>query len=170
MWKDVISMSNKNKKVKSNQNDSKKYYAFNPIYILWLIGFGFALWVNIHLLLTEHTISWILVIALVAFIIALFVDAVFYVFTKQEVYFLHFWGYKWRLPWFYVASIIKYGFWDSISFRHFMCYEVYYDRPFRGRTVRTTLMLTLTPKVKKYLNKFYVGDITGETKRRKKKK
>ena len=168
MWKDVISMSNKNKK--SNQNDSKKYYAFNPIYILWLIGFGFALWVNIHLLLTEHTISWILVIALVAFIIALFADAVFYVFTKQEIYLLHFWGYKWRLPWFYVSSITKHNFWDSFGFRKLMGYEVYYDQPYKGRLIRKTLILALTPKVKKYLNKFYVGDITGETKRRKKKK
>ena len=51
-----------------------------------------------------------------------------------------------------------------------MGYEVYYDQPYKGRVIRKTTLLALTPTVKKCLNEFYRRGITFETKRRKKKK
>lgn len=160
----------KNKPKKRNENSSMKFTAFNPNYIVWLLGFGFTLWGNFYFFSLENKISWILVVFLIIFILAIFADSVYYIFTKQEIFFVHFWGYRWRLPWFYVTSITKHNFWDSFGFRNLMGYEVYYDQPYKGRLIRKTLILALTPKVKKCLSKFYRGEITFETKPRKKKK
>lgn len=153
--------------MKNNQNNIK-HIAFNPYYILWLLGFGIALWGNIYLF-SEKIFSWLLLIALLAFTAAALLDSVCYIFTKKEIYLVHFWGYIRRLPWFYVSSITKHNFWDSFGFRELMGYEVFYDRPYKGRLIRKSLYLALTPKVKKCLNKFYRGEITGETKPRKRK-
>ena len=163
-------MKNKQKNVKSSEKAIKKTIAFNPNYIIWLLGFGFTLWGNFYFYSLENKISWLLVVFLIIFLLALFADAVYYIFTKEEIYFVHFWGYKGRLPWFYVSSITKHNFWDSFGFRELMGYEVYYDQPYKGRLIRKTLILALTPKVKKCLNKFYRGEITFETKHHKKKR
>ena len=163
-------MKNKQKNVKSSKKAIKKTIAFNPNYIIWLLGFGFTLAVNFYLYFFNNKISWILALFLFLFLIAIFADSVYYIFTKEEIYFVHFWGYKWRLPWFYVTSITKHGFWDSFCFRQPMGYEVYYDQPYKGRVIRKTTLLALTPTVKKCLNEFYRRGITFETKRRKKKK
>ena len=163
-------MNSKHKKGKQYEKNTIKYTAFNPYYIVWLLGFCFTLWGNIYLLVEENKFSWILVLVFLVFTAALFFDAVYYIFTKQEIYLVHFWGYKWRLPWFYVTGVIKHDFWCSFGFRHLMGYEVYYDQPYKGRLIRKTLILALTPKVKKCLNKFYRCEITFETKHHKKKR
>lgn len=160
----------RNKPKKENKNSAAKITVFNPYFIVWSLGFGFTLWGNFYLYFLMNKISWILLVALVAFILAVLTDSVYYIFTKKEIYFVHFWGYKWRLPWFYVTSITKHNFWDSIGLRELMGYEVYYDQPYKGRLIRKTLFLALTPKVKKALDKFYRGEITFETKPRKRKK
>lgn len=161
-------MKNKQKNIK--KNTTLKATAFNPNFLIWLLGFGFTLWGNFYFYSLENKISWLLVVFLIIFLLALFADAVYYIFTKEEIYFVHFWGYKGRLPWFYVSSIIKHNFWDSFGFRELMGYKVYYDQPYKGRLIRKTLILALTPKVKKCLNKFYRGEITFETKHHKKKR
>lgn len=163
-------MKNKQKNANKNKTSTAKFSAFNPYWIVWLLSFGFTLWGNFYLYSLENKISWLLLVFLIIFILALFTDSAYYIFTKEEIYFVHFWGYKWRLPWFYVSSIIKHNFWDSFVFRNMMGYEVYYDQPYKGRLISTTVILALTPKVKKCLNKFYRGEITFETKRRKKKR
>ena len=155
---------------KGNNDSNQKIVVFNTNYLIWFVGFCFTLWGNIYFYSSENKISWILAIFLIIFIIALFVDSVYYVFTKNEIYMMHFWGYKWRLPWLYVSSIIKNGFWDSFGFRKLMGYEIYYDRPYKKRLIRTSTILALTPGVRKGLNKFYRGKIEFETKRGKKKK
>lgn len=160
----------KNKAKKKNKNSHVKFTAFNPNFLIWLLGSAFTLWGNFYFYSLENKISWILVVFSIAFILAVFTDSVYYKFTKEEIYFVHFWGYKWRLPWFYVTSITKHNFWDSFGFRQLMGYEVYYDKPYKRRVIRKTTLLALTPTVKKCLNKFYRGEITFETKRRKKKK
>ena len=163
-------MKNKQKKMNNKKNIPLKATAFNPNFLIWLLGFGFTLWGNFYFYSLENKISWFLVAFLIVFIFALFADSVYYVFTKEEIYFVHFWGYKWRLPWLYVSSITKHGFWDSFGLRELMGYEVYYDQPHKGRVTRRTTLLALTPTVKKCLNKFYRGEIAFETKRRKKKR
>ena len=135
-----------------------------------MLGLAFTLWGNFYFYSLENKTSWVLVVLLIVFIIAIFADSVYYIFTKEEIYFVHFWGYKWRLPWFYITLITKHNFWDSISFRELMGYEVYYDQHYKGRVIRKTLMLALTLKVKKALNKFYRGEITFEKKHKKKKR
>lgn len=163
-------MKKKPKKADNKKNTTIKYSAFNTNYIVWLLGFGFTLWGNFYFYSLENKISWLLVVFLIIFLLALFADAVYYIFTKEEIYFVHFWGYKGRLPWFYVSSITKHNFWDSFGFLELMGYEVYYDQPYKGRLISKTLILALTPKVKKCLNKFYRGEITFETKHHKKKR
>ncbi len=163
-------MNNKHKKKNSKKNSTLKVTAFNPNFLIWLLGFGFTLWGNFYFYSLENKISWLLAVFLIVFLLALFADSVYYIFTKEEIYFVHFWGYKGRLPWFYITSITKHNFWDSIGFRELMGYEVYYDQPYKGRLIRKIIFLALTPKVKKALNKFYRGEITFETKPRKKKK
>ena len=157
-------------KPKKNKNSAVKFTAFNPYFIVWLFGLGFTLWGNFYFYSLENKISWLLMAFLIIFILSVFADSVYYIFSKEEIYFVHFWGYKRRLPWFYVTSILKHGFWDSFALKELMGYEVYYDQPYKGRLIRKTLILALTPKVKKCLNKFYRGEITFETKRQKKKK
>ena len=158
------------KKANNKKNTIIKYVAFNPNYVCWVLGFVFSLWGIIYLYVQEKVFSWILVLFFLCFVLALCVDGVYYIFTNNEIFLVHFWGYKWRLPWLYVTSITKYDFWDSITLRELMGYVVYYDQPYKGSLIRETLFLALTPMVKKCLNKFYRGEITFETKRRKKKK
>ena len=163
-------MNNKYKKKNSKKNSTLKVTAFNPNFLIWLLGFGFTLWGNFYFYSLENKISWLLAVFLIVFLLALFADSVYYIFTKEEIYFVHFWGYKGRLPWFYVSSITKHNFWDSFGFRELMGYEVYYDQHYKGRVIRKTTLLALTPTVKKCLNEFYRGEITFEKKRKKKKK
>ena len=156
--------------MKKRKTEIKGEKVFNPNYIFWILGFALTLWGNIYFFLEENIVSWLLMFFWLIFAIALFADAVYYVFTKQEIYFVHFWGYKWRLPWFYVSSITKYNFWESIGFRHLPGYEICYDQPYKGRVIRKVTFVALTPKVKKYLNNFYRGKIDFEKKLRKKKR
>lgn len=169
-FKVVTAMENKQKKKSKKENEIAGFAAFNPGYIAWVIGFCFTLWGNFYLLVEENEFSWILLLFFLGFTAAVFLDAVYYIFTREEIYLVHFWGYKWRLPWFYVSSITKHGFWDSFACRELMGYEIYYDQRYKGKLIRKALTLPLTPKVKKYLNKFYCGEIEFETKRRKKKR
>lgn len=163
-------MKNKQKNIDRKKNAYLKATAFNPNFLIWLSGFVFTLWGNIYFYSLKNKISWILVVFSIIFVLALFTDAVYYIFNKQEIYFVHFWGYKWRLPWFYVSSITKYNFWESIGFRHLPGYEIYYDQPHKGRVIRKITFVALNPKVKKCLNIFYRGKIDFEKKPRKRKR
>ena len=135
----------KNKQNKKNKHTAVKIKAFNPNFILWLIGFIVTLYGNVYLYCSINKVSWILALFLLIFAGYLFIDAVYYIFTKDEMYFVTFWGYKMRLPWFYVTSITKYDFWSSFCFRHLMGYEIYYDQPYKGKLIRKILILALTP-------------------------
>lgn len=163
-------MQNKQKKRNNKKNATAKIIAFNPNFLVWLLGSGFTLWGNFYFYSLQNKISWILVVFLILFISAFFADSAYYVFTKEEIYFVHFWGYIRRLPWFYVSSITKHNFWDNSGYHKLMGYEICYDQPYKGRLIKKTSLLALTPKVKKGLNKFYRGGIAFEKKRRKKKK
>ena len=162
-------MGKRNKKLKSDKNVTDKQTAFNPKFLLWLFGFVFALWGNFYLLFKEHAFSWFLMLILLMFTVMLFLDSVFYIFTKNEIYFVHFFGYKKRLPWLYVCSILKYGFLSIIDSHKMSGYEIFYDQPYKGRVIRKFTYLALTPKVKKCLHKFYRGEIIFESKRKSKK-
>ncbi len=151
-------MGKKQKKANNEKKESKKHMAFNPYYIVWLLGFSLTLWGNIYLFVEHNKFYWGFLLIFLIFAVALFLDAVYYIFTKQEIYFVHFWGYKWRLPWFYVTGIIKHNFWCSFCLKNLMGYEVYYDKHHKGRLIRKSLVLPLTSKVKKCLKKFYRGD------------
>lgn len=39
----------KKKQKSGNENTTKKLSAFNPRYLVWVLGFGVALWGNIYL-------------------------------------------------------------------------------------------------------------------------
>lgn len=155
----------KNKKVTEN----KKITAFNPYFVLWLLGFGFCIWGVVYLYTSEHRLSWILLAFGIVFALAIVADSMLYVFTKEEICFVTFWGYKRHLPWRNITSVSKYGFWDALTFKNSMGYEVYYDQPYKGKLIRKTLLLALTPTVKACLHRFYCGEIRFETKRKKKK-
>lgn len=157
------------KKEQRKATESKRTIVFNSYFVLWLLGFGFTLWGIIYLYTLENKLSWLLIAFLIVFALALFADSVCYIFTKEEIHFVTFWGYKWCIPWRNITSITKYTFLDSLTLKKLMGYEVYYDQPYKGRLIRKTLLLAITPTVKKCLNKFWCGEIRFETKRKKKK-
>ncbi|MBR4100124.1 MAG: hypothetical protein IKK55_03965 [Clostridia bacterium] len=154
-------------KKKQEQKNFKSAIAFNTNYILWLVGLGITIWGNNYLFSEENKFSWILLFLSVVFGALLILDAFFYIFTKEEIYFVHFWGYKKRLPWFYVSKIVKHNFLRFIGYRKIMGYEVFYDRPYKERVIRTSLILPLSFKIKKCLNEFWKKGIIGETERKK---
>lgn len=151
-------------------NEKQKTTAFNPYFLLWLLGTAFSLWGTLYLALAEGKISWILTAFSLVFLIALLADSIIYVFTKDEISFVTLLGHKRHLPWLNITSIIKHSVSDALTFDHLSIgYEVYYDHPYKGRLIRKTLLLALTPKVRKCLGKYYRGEIRFETKRKKKR-
>ena len=155
---------------KNKTTESKKTTAFNPYFVLWLLGFSFCLWGILYLYTVENKLSWILIAFLVVFALAVVADSSLYVFSKEEICFVTFWGYKKHLPWRNITAVNKYGFWDALTFKKSVGYEVYYDQPHNGKLIRKTLLLALTPTVKTCLHRFYHGEIRFESKRKKKRR
>lgn len=144
---------------KSKQREAKAY-AFNWCYLLYALGFLLSLWSVFYLLIEENTWSWILAAILFVFAAALCFDSVYYIFTKQDIFFVHIGGYQRRLPWLYVNRIVKHSCLPGV--RHIPGYEVIYQQPRKNRTVQKSTLLALTPKVKRSLQQFYIGEILGE--------
>ena len=156
---------------KKTATKGKRTTAFNPYFVLWLLGFGFSLWGFIYLCIAEHKLSWVLLAFIIIFAIAVIADSMVYVFSKEGICFVTLWGHKRHLPWHSITSIVKHRVSDALTFDHLsMGYEVYYDQPYKGKLIKKTLLLALTPKVKKCLHTFYRGEIRFETQRKKKKR
>ena len=145
---------------------AQKMRAFNTNYLVYLIGFCFALCGDIYLLVEEKRLSWILSIIVIVCLFLLCADSVYYIFTKKELICVHFWGYKWVLPWSSVTSVLKHGFWDS--HKDLPRYEIHYTRLHKGKMIIKSIDIPSTPLTKKCMNTYYVGGILGEDKKKKK--
>lgn len=146
----------------------EKATAFNITYLLYLLGFGLSLWGVIYLLINEGSFSWVLAVICVIFLLALLFDSVCYIFTKNELIFVRIWGHKRKLPWLYVATIQEHGFWTvHEDLPH---YAVYYDMPYKGKSIRHCAIITRTRKIEKCLKMYCGRKIASVGKQAKKRK
>ncbi len=150
------------------QKRPDKMRAFNAMYVFYIFGVSFSLWGDVYLILEENRISWLLTIVFAVCLLMIFADAAVFVFTKKEIIRGYIWGRRSVLPWSSVTSITKYGL-LGVG-REFPRYTIMYEMIYKGRVVRTSFDILPTPQIRKCLRLYYIGNISGETNRKKKTK
>lgn len=150
----------------AKNNKKKAEYAFNVFYPFYVFGLIVMSWANLYLLLEEYTFHWLLLLIWLIFVLVICLDSLYYIFTKDEIYFVKIWGHKKRIPWFYITNIIKHDFWSPSVDR--WTYEIFYKEIRKGKEVRFTLHLPATPKINKCIYKYYSETIVGTKKRKRK--
>ncbi len=144
-----------------------KMTAFNRNFIVYILGLAFSLWGDIYLIVEEKRFSWILSIVVLACLILIFTDALYYEFTKKEMTHVHFWGYIWHLPWTAITSIQKHTVWDSV--RNLPRYSIVYDKLVKNKVITQFVDVPSTKHVTRCIETYYGGHILGAEKKKNKK-
>ena len=139
---------------------------YYPAYLaVWFLSLGGAL----YFLLQTGTTSWLLwMVAGIASLLLCF-DAVYYVFSEEEIVFVRLWGIPRRLTWHQINAVYRhrYGRGDR---KEWPRYAVRYNRSRKGKVLLLFADLPPTRKIKRCLQTYYSGEILWDNEPKSKKK
>ena len=149
----------------------KQQTAFNTRWPLYLLMLLFSLGGNVYLLSAENCSSWFLwLVGGVGLLLCCF-DAIGFVFSKEGLTKVYFWGRRKTITWFYVTAVYDqhYPLWMDAD-GHMSCFEVRYKELYKGRVVMQESRLPRTRRIRQCLHTYYPGRVEGEKQPRQKKR
>ena len=133
------------------------FRAFNYLYFIYLFAFAASGGYFAYLFFAEDIFSWLLAITAVIFLLLLLIDDIYYIFTQDEMIFVHFLGSNTKLAWSEIVKITKSSGFDSL--KELPHYSLYFNEQNEGVIKQGKFIIPSTRQTKKCIETYYKGEI-----------